>query len=343
MGCAGLGASWPCHSGPMTLETALVGLTDVEAAAARIVATCVRTPLLAAGPDDDVAALRVKPESLQVTGAFKLRGATNAIAMLDDAARRAGVVTHSSGNHGQAVAYAARAAGVPCTVVVPDNAAPVKIAATKRWGARIEVVPVAERETAAMAYAEETGASLIPPYDDARVIAGQGTVGLEIAADAADVDTVLVPVSGGGLISGIAVAIKALSPNTRVVGVEPELAGDLAEGFAAGRRTAWPVELTARTIADGLRIEVVGELPWALIQTHVDDVVTVAEAAITDAMRLLARRCRLVAEPSGAVATAGWMTHPDSASLGRTVAVVSGGNVDPAVFTAALGRIAATP
>ena len=316
----------------MTVDTTLVGLADVQAAAGRIGTTCVRTPLLAAGPDDDVLGLRVKPESLQATGAFKLRGATNAIALLDDDARRAGVVTHSSGNHGQAVAYAARAAGVACTVVIPDNAAALKIAATKRWGARVLTVPVAERETAAQAIVEETGAALIPPYDDARVIAGQGTVGLEIAAGATDLDTVLVPVSGGGLIAGVATAIKALSPNTRVIGVEPELAGDLAEGFAAGRHVAWPVELTARTIADGLRIETVGDLPWAHIQAYVDDVVTVSESAITDAMRLLARRSRLVVEPSGAVATAGWMTHPDPASLGRSVAIVSGGNVDPAVF-----------
>jgi threonine dehydratase len=320
----------------MTVDTTLVGLADIRAAAGRIGTTCVRTPLLAAGPDDNVLGLRVKPESLQATGAFKLRGATNAIALLDEDARRAGVVTHSSGNHGQAVAYAARAAGVTCTVVIPDNAAPMKIAATKRWGARVLTVPVAERETAAEAIVEETGAALIPPYDDARVIAGQGTVGLEIAADATDVDTVLVPVSGGGLIAGVATAIKALSPDTRVIGVEPELGGDLAEGFAAGRQVAWPVELTARTIADGLRIETVGDLPWAHIQAHVDDVVTVTEAAITEAMGLLARRCRLVVEPSGAVATAGWMTHPDRASLGRSVAIVSGGNVDPAVFAAAI-------
>ncbi|HKE70318.1 MAG TPA: threonine/serine dehydratase [Nocardioidaceae bacterium] len=320
----------------MTVDTTLVGLADIRAAAGRIGTTCVRTPLLAAGPDDDVLGLRVKPESLQATGAFKLRGATNAIALLDEDARRAGVVTHSSGNHGQAVAYAARAAGVTCTVVIPDNAAPMKIAATKRWGARVLTVPVAERETTAEAIVEETGAALIPPYDDARVIAGQGTVGLEIAADATDVDTVLVPVSGGGLIAGVATAIKALSPDTRVIGVEPELAGDLAEGFAAGRHVAWPVELTARTIADGLRIETVGDLPWAHIQAHVDDVVTVTEAAITEAMGVLARRSRLVVEPSGAVATAGWMTHPDRASLGRSVAIVSGGNVDPAVFAAAI-------
>jgi threonine dehydratase len=320
----------------MTVDTTLVGLADVQAAAGRIGTTCVRTPLLAAGPDDDVLHLRVKPESLQATGAFKLRGATNAIALLDEDARRAGVVTHSSGNHGQAVAYAARAAGVACTVVIPDNAAPLKIAATKRWGARVLTVPVAERETAAQAIVEESGAALIPPYDDARVIAGQGTVGLEIAADATDLDTVLVPVSGGGLIAGVATAIKALSPKTRVIGVEPELAGDLAEGFAAGRHVTWPVELTARTIADGLRIETVGDLPWAHIQAYVDDVVTVSESAIIDAMRLLAGRSRLVVEPSGAVATAGWMTHPDPASLGRSVAIVSGGNVDPAVFAEAI-------
>src|SRR5262245_18601779 len=320
----------------MTVDTTLVGLADIRAAAGRIGTTCVRTPLLAAGPDDDVLGLRVKPESLQATGAFKLRGATNAIALLDEDARRAGVVTHSSGNHGQAVAYAARAAGVTCTVVIPDNAEPMKIAATKRWGARVLTTPVAERETTAEAIVEETGAALIPPYDDARVIVGQGTVGLEIAADATDVDTVLVPVSGGGLIAGVATAIKALSPDTRVIGVEPELAGDLAEGFVAGRHVAWPVELTARTIADGLRIETVGDLPWAHIQAHVDDVVTVTEAAITEAMGVLARRSRLVVEPSGAVATAGWMTHPDRASLGRSVAIVSGGNVGPAVFAAAI-------
>jgi threonine dehydratase len=327
---------WACHSGDMTVETTLVDLADISAAAERITTTCVRTPLVAAGPDDDLQGFRVKPESLQATGAFKLRGATNTIAQLDDAARAAGVVTHSSGNHGQAVAYAARAAGVACTVVVPDNAAPIKVAATSRWGARIVTVPVAERHTAAEAIAADTGATLIPPYDDARVIAGQGTVGLEIIADAPDVETVLVPVSGGGLISGVATAVKALSPTTRVVGVEPELAGDLADGFATGRRTTWATELTSRTIADGLRVEAVGELTWPHIQAYVDDVVTVTEASITDAMRLLARRARLVAEPSGAVATAAWMCHPDPGALGRTIAIVSGGNVDPAAFAAAL-------
>jgi threonine dehydratase len=320
----------------MTLHTTLVSLDDVRAARERIAATCVRTPLLLAGPDDDVRALRVKPESLQPTGAFKLRGATNAVAQLGPDERAAGVVTHSSGNHGQAVAYASLAAGVPCTVVMPDNAAPVKVAATRRWGARIVPVPVAERITATEQIADETGATVIAPYDDPRVIAGQGTVGLEILTDADDVDTVLVPVGGGGLISGVAVAVKALSPSTRVIAVEPELSADLAESFAAGQRVAWPEELVARTSADGLRADVIGELTWPHIQAHVDEVLTVSEAAIAEAMGYLARRARLVAEPSGAVATAGWMTHPDRASLGRTVAVVSGGNVDPAAFAAAI-------
>lgn len=320
----------------MTLHTTLVSVDDVREAQDRIAATCVRTPLLVAGPDDNVYALRVKPESLQPTGAFKLRGATNAVVQLGPDEQVVGVVTHSSGNHGQAVAYASRAAGVPCTVVMPDNAAPVKVAATQRWGARIVTVPVAERITATERIADETGATVIAPYDNPRVIAGQGTVGLEIVADADDVDTVLVPVGGGGLISGVAVAVKALSPTTRVIAVEPELSADLAESFAAGQRVAWPEELVARTSADGLRADVIGELTWPHIQAHVDEVLTVSEAAISDAMGYLARRARLVAEPSGAVATAGWLAHPDRASLGRTVAVVSGGNVDPAAFAAAI-------
>jgi threo-3-hydroxy-L-aspartate ammonia-lyase len=169
----------------------------------------------------------------------------------------------------------------------------------------------------------------VPPYDDPAVIAGQGTVGLEIAADLPEVDTVLVPVSGGGLVSGVAVAIKARCPRARVVAVEPELAGDLAAGFAAGRRVTWPVADTFRTIADGLRVSPVGELPWELIREHVDDVLTVSEDAIRDAMRRLAFDAHLVAEPSGAVAVAAYLEGTGAVGAGRTVAVVSGGNVDP--------------
>jgi len=314
---------------------ALVALADVEAAAERIAPVCLRTPLLPVGSDGE-SQLWVKAESLQPTGAFKLRGATNAVHSLEPAERARGVVTHSSGNHGQALASAAAAAGIACTVVMPEGASPVKMAATRRWGADVVLVPARERVSACADIAARTGAVEVPPFDSAAVIAGQGTVGLEIVAELPDVETVLVPVGGGGLISGIAVAVKASSPRTRVVGVEPELAGDLAEGFAAGRRMTWPDDLTWRTSADGLRGTAVGDLNWAHITALVDDVVTVSESAIAAAMRHLMVQARLVAEASGAVATAASLEHPDARRWGRTVAVVSGGNVEPAVFAAVL-------
>lgn len=319
-----------------TVETGLVDLAEVEAAAARIAPVCVRTPLLRMSVGVGDTALWVKPESLQPTGAFKLRGATNAVLCLSPDARARGVVTHSSGNHGQALASAAAAAGVSCTVVMPEGAAAGKVAATRRWGARVVFVPPDQRASACSDIAAATGAAVVPPYDSADVIAGQGTVGLEIVADLPQLDTVLVPVGGGGLISGVAVAVKARSPRTRVVGVEPELAADLAEGFTSGRRVSWSGEQTWRTMADGLRGTAVGDLNWAHIAALVDDVVTVSEAAIVEAMRVLAVAARIVAEPSGAVATAAFLTHPGAASWGRTVAVVSGGNVDPAALAVAL-------
>jgi len=314
----------------------LVTVADIEAAAQRIAAVCLRTPLLPVHERDGGVGLWVKPESLQPTGAFKLRGAANAVLSLRPAERSRGVVTHSSGNHGQALAFAAASAGIPCTVVMPEGASQVKLAATRRWGAEVVFVPAAQRATACAEIAARTGAVEVPPFDSAPVIAGQGTVGLEIVADRPDVETVLVPVGGGGLISGIAAAVKARSPRTRVVGVEPELAGDLAAGFASGSLTTWAGELTWRTSADGLRGTSVGELNWAHITELVDDVVTVSEAAIGAAMRYLAVGVRLVAEPSGAVATAAHLEHPDARLWGRTVAVASGGNVDPISFAAAL-------
>jgi threonine dehydratase len=304
-------------------------VADVEAAAARIAGAVVRTPLLRAGWGDPRRPLFLKAESLQPTGAFKLRGATNAVRLLDDAARRAGVVTHSSGNHAQALAWAARAAGARAVIVMPDDAPAVKVEATRALGAEVVLVPVAERESVAEEVRRARGATLVPPYDHAAVIAGQGTVGLEIADDLPEVGTVLVPVSGGGLISGVAAAVKARCPRARVVGVEPELAGDLAEGFAAGRRTRWTPERTGRTVADGLRVTCVGELPWEHISALVDDVVTVTEDDLLDAMRRLAFGSRLVAEPSGAAATAAYLTRGDTLPAGPVAAVVSGGNVDP--------------
>jgi threonine dehydratase len=281
-----------------------------------------RTPLLSTMN----CPLWIKPESLQPTGAFKLRGATNAVLQLAPAVT--GVVTHSSGNHAQAVAYAARAADLPATVVMPDNAVPAKIEATRALGARVHLVPPTERARAAEKLAGEHGLAMIHPYDHPHVIAGQGTVGLEIVADAPDVGVVLVPVGGGGLAAGVSTAVKALSPRTAVIGVEPELAADAAESLRRGSRIAWDAARTAQTAADGVRHCVLGELTWPHLRLHLDAIVTVTEAEIAAAMTFLAIRYRIVAEPSGALSTAAYLRHGDRLSRGRAVAVVSGGNVD---------------
>ncbi len=312
----------------------LVTLDEIRAAARNIAGVAVRTPLLPApwgGPD-----FALKPENLQVAGAFKIRGAYHAVASLSDAERARGVVASSSGNHAQALAWAARQLGAPAVIVIPEGATPGKVAATAALGAEVVRVPPAERDSRAAALAGERGLSLVPPYDDARVIAGQGTVGMEIVEDWPDVDVVLVPVSGGGLISGVATAVKALRPAARVVAVEPELAAKTSQSLRRGERAYWPPELTYRTIADGLRVCSLGELPWEHIRAYVDGAVTVAEAEIRAAMRLLATGGRLVAEPSGAVATAAQLFHADALPPGRRVAVVSGGNADPALLAEVL-------
>jgi threonine dehydratase len=204
----------------------------------------------------------------------------------------------------------------------------VKVDAVRALGAEVVIVPAAERETRALDLAAEHGYVMIPPYDDVAVVAGQGTVGLEIAADLPGADVVLVPVSGGGLIGGIATAVKALSPGTAVIGVEPELAVDAAESFRTGRRVAWTTGQTYRTIADGLRVTLVGEIPWRQIQRYVDDIITVTEDEIREAVRRLAADARLVAEPSGAVPFAAYLHHADRlGAAGNTVAVISGGNL----------------
>ncbi|XVS64912.1 threonine ammonia-lyase [Actinosynnema sp. CA-299493] len=300
----------------------LVTISDIRAAADRIVGAAVRTPLLRF--DDG---LWLKPESLQPVGAFKIRGAYNAMARLTEDVRARGVVAYSSGNHAQAVAYAAKLFGVPAVIVVPDDTPRVKVEATLSHGAEVVQVPMAQREARAAELVAERGATLIPPFDHPDVIAGQGTIGLEVLADLPDVATVLVPVSGGGLISGVATAVKALSPGTRVIGVEPELAGDAAESLRAGTLVRWPAGDRARTIADGLRAEP-SELTFEHMRAYVDDVVTVSEEQIGEAVGVLARRARLVVEPSGAVTVAAHLARPAE----RTVAVLSGGNVDPEVF-----------
>ena len=261
----------------------LVTIDDIRAAAARIQGVAVRTPLVRMGD------AWVKPESLQPIGAFKIRGAYNAVASL----RPEGVVTHSSGNHGQALAYAAREFGVPCVVVVPEGAPGLKVTAIEGWGAEVVIVPPDQREVVAEKVAQERGLTLVPPYDHPAVIAGQGTVGLEIIEDLPEVEVVLVPVGGGGLASGVSTAVKALRPDVRVIGVEPELAGDAAESLATGRRVEWEPARTYRTIADGLRTTL-SELTFAHLRERLDGIVTVSEDEIKAAMGHLARSARLV-------------------------------------------------
>lgn len=309
----------------------LIGLAEIEAAAANVAGVAVRTPLLA-GPWSD--GLWLKPESLQPTGAFKLRGAYHAMARLPERQRAVGVVTHSSGNHGQALAYAARAFGAPCVVVMPEVAVAHKIEATRRLGAEVVLVPAAQRASRAAALVAERGLSPVPPFDHPDVIAGQGTVGLEIIEDLPEVEQVLVPVGGGGLAAGVASAVKARRPSVRVIGVEPELAGDARESLAAGALRSWSAERTYRTVADGLRTQQLSELTLAHLRARLDGIVTVTEEEILAATRALLWEARLVAEPSGAVALAGHRsaTALAGSATGATVVVVSGGNLDPALL-----------
>jgi len=307
----------------------LVSIDEIRSAAAGLVGVTVHTPLVPApwaGKD-----FFVKPESLQPIGSFKLRGGYHAIASLPESRRAAGVVTHSSGNHAQAVAYSARAFGVPCVVVMPDVAEPAKVAATEALGARVVLVPPPRRVEATAELAEREGYAVIPPFDHPDVIAGQGTVGLEIVSDLSTVDVVLVPVGGGGLASGVASAVKALRPEAKVFGVEPELAADARESLAAGRVVVWPTEQTYRTVADGLRTQL-SELTLAHLTARLDGILTVSEEEILGTVGRLAREARLVVEPSGAVSVAGYLYRRDRLPAGRTVAVISGGNIAPALL-----------
>ena len=317
----------------------MIGLGDIGEARRRLRGVALRTPLVPCPHGRPGRALYFKPESLQPTGAFKLRGAYNKIFSLSPEERRRGVIAHSSGNHAQAVADAARALGTRAVIVMPRNAPRVKLEATAVLGA--EVVPVGadsgERVRRAGELAAEHGYVPVPPYDDEILIAGQGTIGPEILEDLPEVETVLVPVSGGGLISGIAAAIKLSRPDVRVIGVEPELAADARASLRSGTLVEFPADRVARTIADGLRVQRLGEAPFEHVSAFVDDIVAVAEEEIIEAMRRLALRVRLVAEPSGAVTFAAYLFHRDELSASRrTVAVISGGNVEPRLLAEVL-------
>ena len=323
---------------PSTEQTSsLITLATIRAAAARIAGIAVKTPLVHA-PYSGLAdyssdkKIWLKAESLQPIGSFKLRGAANKILQLTPEEIRRGVITFSSGNHAQGVAYAAREVGAKAVIVMPSNAPAIKKAATLALGAEVvEVGPAStERLAKSQELVEKHGYIVIPPYDDEAIIAGQATCGLEIIEAIPDVDLVLSPVSGGGLLSGTATAVRLLNPNAIVVGVEPELAGDASESFRKGEIVTWPAELTTRTIADGLRTQSVGVHNFAHIQAYVDRVITVTETEIRAAVRAIVATTRLVPEPSGAVTTAALLFHRDELpEYRKAVAIVSGGNIAP--------------
>jgi threonine dehydratase len=311
----------------------LVDIAEIRAAAAVLAGVALRTPLVPFGAPERRQWL--KAESLQPIGAFKLRGAYHAAAVLTPEERGRGLITYSSGNHAQGVARAARLFGVPAVIVMPSDAPALKRARVEADGAEVVVVGTAsdERKRVAEQLAAARGLSIIPPYDDRRIVAGQGTCGLEIAEDLADVAAVLVPIGGGGLASGVAAAIRALAPGARVIGVEPELAGDARESLEQGRIVRWEADQVSRTIADGTRTQSLGRLNFAHLSTQMDRVAVVCEAEIAAAVRLAAEEARLVVEPSGALPIAAMRFHARELGLdpadGPIVGVVSGGNVDP--------------
>jgi threonine dehydratase len=309
-------------------STELVSLDDLEAAARTLAPVAVHTPLLPADAISEVVGSPVflKPEMLQRGGAFKFRGAYNFLARMDPDERERGVIAPSSGNHAQAVAFAAKLFGVPATVVMPTTVTPAKRSGAERLGARVVLAgtTTADRMNRAVEIQRAEGGTLVPPYDHPMIIAGQGTTGLEIADDLPEVRNVLVPVGGGGLSAGAATALKLRLPRVRVIGVEPSGAPKLSRARAAGR----PVRLEKTGgLADGLLAVEIGHLTFAHHQQYIDDVVTVDDAALLRAMRLLLDRMKLVTEPSGAITVAALLEGAVRVE-GPTVAVLSGGNIE---------------
>ena len=306
-----------------------VTISDIQSAGARIAPHIHRTPITSSTLLDAVTGttLLFKCENLQRVGAFKARGAFNAVLSLGEEARKRGVATHSSGNHAAALALAAQSQRIPAYVVMPESAPAVKVEAVRAYGAEIHMCApnLAAREEGLAAVVERTGAAFVPPYDHADIVSGQGTCALEMLADLdSPPDILMTPVGGGGLLSGCAVAAKALVPGTQVIGAEPAGADDAAASFHSGERQ---LEQTPETIADGLR-STLGELTFALIREHVDDILTAPDARIVEAMRLIWTRTKLIVEPSAAVPLAVVLEHPDRFAGKRVAMVLTGGNVD---------------
>ena len=315
-----------------------VTYADVAAAARRIEGAAHRTPVLTSTTVDDLTGAQIffKPENLQRMGAFKFRGAYNAIAKLDADAGKRGVLAFSSGNHAQAMALAGRLLGVAATIVMPSDAPAIKLAATRGYGAEVITYDrqTQDREALAKKIATERGLTLIPPYDHADVIAGQGTAAKELIEDAGPLDYLFVCVGGGGLISGCALAAHELSPACKVIGVEPAAGNDVQQSFRSGSIVKIPVP---QTIADGAQTTHAGELTFPVIRALVSDILTVSDAQLIEAMKFFAARMKIVVEPTGCLAAAAVFGKELDLTGKRVGVIISGGNVDPAALARYLG------
>jgi len=317
------------------MQNSVVTFSDVQSAAERLRGQAHRTPVVTSRTFDQIAGCRVffKCENLQRAGAFKFRGAYNALSQLTPEQRARGVVAFSSGNHAQGLALAAKVLGIPATVVMPSDAPQIKVDATRDYGAEIVFYDriTGDREAIARQLATERRLTIIPPFDHPHIIAGQGTAALELFQDVPDLDYLLTPVGGGGLIAGCATAAKAMRPSVHVIGVETEPANDAWQSLRTGQRVTIPVP---DTIADGIRTTCLGVYTFEIMQRLVDDIALVADADVIEAMRFMLFRMKLLAEPTGAVPVAALMARKVPAVSGKRVGViVSGGNADPALIS----------
>ncbi len=318
----------------MTPGTDIPTYADVEAAARRLAGVAHRTPVLTSRAANKRAGAELffKCENFQRAGAFKFRGAYNAISLLSPAARKAGVLTYSSGNHAQAIALAGSLLGVPATVLMPEDAPAMKVAATQGYGAhviRFDRYKDSRHELATI-MANERGLTLIPPFDHADIIAGQGTAAKELIEETGALDALLICMGGGGLVAGCALAARALSPSAAIIGVEPEAGNDGQQSFRAGKI----VEITVpRTLADGAQTTALGERNFAIIRRDLSDVLTVDDTELVATMRFFAERMKMIVEPTGCLAAAGAFAHAAQTwPGGRVGVIISGGNVDLAAF-----------
>jgi threonine dehydratase len=311
-------------------------LSDIQLASTKLKPYIHRTPLLSSKTLSEIigSELRLKPENLQRAGSFKIRGALNKLLSLSAQEHNSGVVAFSSGNHAQGVALGSKLLGIKATIVMPEDSMEIKVTATKGYGAEViqSGVNAATRSKVAKEIVEKTGATLIPPFDDPFIVAGQGTIGLEIYEDWSDVDTVVVAMGGGGLSSGVTLALTSLNPKIRVYAVEPEAGNDGQQSLRTGKIVTID---PPQTIADGARTTAIGEIPFSIIRERITDIVTVSDKALLEAVKMLALYSKLVVEPTGALSVAA-LLQKQIPNPGKTVAILSGGNIAPEILAKAL-------